>query len=581
MQDFFLSIAGLFQDIPHALSLLSGEPEIAIFLAVGLGFAVGRIKFGPVQLGGVCGTLIVALLLGQSGVAVPATVKNVFFALFIFALGYAGGPQFFANLNAKGLRLGLLSLIEVVAVLVLALSAMRLFGFDAGTTAGLVAGSATESAVIGTASEAIARLPLPADAIKSLQSNVVTAYSVTYIFGLICIVVFTSQMAPLLLRVNLREEADRVWKALGGDGRDDAAGDSQAAPELVGRVYRVGVGAGKSLARLNEQMGATARIERVRRGRDLLALAPDLILKAGDRVLVLGHRESAVRAQGLIGPETTGSGAMNMVVDFEEYICSNPALLGKSLGELIARTREQGFPSEAYLAGLVRGGQVMPLVPSLSFQTGDVIRLFGSAEGVRRLGEHIGKRIEKSGRTNFIYMGFGVVLGVLIGRIGLNVGGVELTLGTGGGALLTGLAFGWFQAKHPAVPGTPPASLEIMKDLGLSAFVACVGLSSGPQAFALVAQYGLVLPGVGMCIALFPAMISLFVGRKLLKLDIPILLGGIAGQQCSTPALSAVQAAAGNTTPLIGYTITYAVSNAILPLLGPVIVGLAALMQAP
>ena len=88
------------------------------------------------------------------------------------------------------------------------------------------------------------------------------------------------------------------------------------------------------------------------------------------------------------------------------------------------------------------------------------------------------------------------------------------------------------------------------------------------------------LPAVGICISLIPAIVSLIVGRLLLNISIPVLLGGIAGQQCSTPALSAVQAAAGNTTPLIGYTITYAVSNAVLPLLGPVIVGLATFLQA-
>ena len=116
-----------------------------------------------------------------------------------------------------------------------------------------------------------------------------------------------------------------------------------------------------------------------------------------------------------------------------------------------------------------------------------------------------------------------------------------------------------------------------MKDFGLAAFVACIGLSSGKQAVSLVGQYGFVLPLAGITIALTPAVISLIVGRFLLKLELPVLLGGIAGQQCSTPALSAVQAAAGNTTPLIGYTITYAISNVLLPLLGPIIVGLASI----
>ena len=156
-------------------SVLHQVPEMALFLALALGYGVGQIRFGPIQLGGVCGTLIAALLIGQLGITLDASVKNVFFMLFIFALGYAGGPQFFANLNAKGLRLGLLCLIEVVVVLALVLLATRFLGLDQGTAAGMMAGAATESAVVGTATDAISKLALPAARIAELQANVVTA----------------------------------------------------------------------------------------------------------------------------------------------------------------------------------------------------------------------------------------------------------------------------------------------------------------------------------------------------------------------------------------------------------------------
>ncbi len=91
----------------EVVELLRTQPEIALFLVLAIGHAVGAIRFGPIQLGGICGTLIAALVVGQLGIRVDDSVKNVFFMLFIFALGYAGGPQFFANLDAKGLRLGL------------------------------------------------------------------------------------------------------------------------------------------------------------------------------------------------------------------------------------------------------------------------------------------------------------------------------------------------------------------------------------------------------------------------------------------------------------------------------------------
>src|ERR1700761_5256159 len=213
--------------------LFRSQPEIALFASLAFGYLIGSFKIGPIQLGGVCGTLIVALLLGQTGARSSPELKNIAFALFIFALGFTGGPQFFANIG-RGWRYGLLSVVEIVSLFVLIMIAVVLMRLDVGTAAGLLAGAATESAVIGTASEAIGKLGLSDAETLRLQSNIVTAYSVSYLFGLITIVLFTSQFAPLLLRIDLREEAERVWRQLGGAGAF-SEGQRAGAPALVGR----------------------------------------------------------------------------------------------------------------------------------------------------------------------------------------------------------------------------------------------------------------------------------------------------------------------------------------------------------
>ena len=570
--------AGFFASIGNSLTpllqFLQHEPELALFLAIGIGFYIGQKKIGPVQFGGVCGTLLTALVLGQSGVVIDPTTKSLFFAIFIFALGYLGGPQFFSSLNAKGLRLGLFSLIEVVVVLTLALTAMHMFNFDPGTTAGLVAGAATESAVIGTASEAISRLPLSQEAIHALQANVATAYSLTYIFGLITIVVFTSQIAPLLLRLDLQREATALWEKLGGSQTSDS-GQSDALASMSGRVYSVTVGAGKTVDQVQKLLGPGARIEKIQRKDSALDVTPALILKTGDLALVMGHRASIIAAPAVLGEERPGGPSLNMVVETEKYQVSGKKSVGLTLTELFQAMNALELSAHVHIAAVVRNGAAMPVAPLLTLLEGDRVHLTGTHEDVTKAGALVGPVVRTSSKTSFVYVGVGIVLGILIGRIAIPFGSVVLSLGTGGGALLTGLLFGWFQAKRPEIPATSPAALEIMKDFGLAAFVACIGLSSGKQAVSLVGQYGFVLPLVGITIALVPALISLIVGRFLLKLELPVLLGGIAGQQCSTPALSAVQAASGNTTPLIGYTITYAISNVLLPLLGPIIVGLA------
>ncbi|MDM0012519.1 aspartate-alanine antiporter [Variovorax sp. J22P168] len=572
--------------ITHVLSefadILRRHPEIALFLVLSIGYAIGQISFGPIQLGGVCGTLIVALLVGQLGITLDNGVKNVFFMLFIFALGYAGGPQFFANLDAKGLRMGLLCLVEVVVVIALVVGASRFFGFDPGTAAGLMAGAATESAVVGTATDAISKLALPAEQIQQLQANVVTAYSITYIFGLIAIVIVTSQIFPLLLRINLRAEADKLWRSMGGGATE---GES-ATPDIVGRVFDVGPrGQGRTVAELMGPFERRAGIERVKRGDATLEITPSLVLAADDRVLVFGERSAMVAIGAEFGREHADTSDLEVVVETAEVVVNHPQWFDRSLRELKVHDGEaQGtlprLPQNLHVVGVVRDGHTMPLLPDFRLKKRDVLKLLGPSADITKVLPLFGDRVIRSARTNMSYMAAGILAGVFIGHFSIKFGGIPFSLGTGGGALLSGLAFGWWQARNPHRLSIPDDALALMKDIGLATFIACVGLASGPQALDLIHKFGIALPLLGVAIAVVPACCSLFVGRKLLKIETPVLLGAIAGQQCSTPALSAVQNAAGNTTPLLGYTITYAISNVILPLMGPLIVGIVSAMQA-
>ena len=559
--------------IGDGFGLLRSHPEIALFLVLAIGHLIGQIRFGPIQLGGICGTLIAALVVGQIGIKLDGSVKNVFFMLFIFALGYAGGPQFFANLDAKGLRLGLLCLIEVVAVLALVLGATLLLSLDQGTAAGLMAGAATESAVVGTATDAISKLALPLAQIEQLQANVVTAYSITYVFGLIAIVVATSQVFPLLLRVDLRAEADRLWKTMGGGAHDSAA--TLAAPEMVGRVFQVTVGRGRTIGELMSIFGGQASIERVVRRGQSVGIEPGLRLQAYDQVLAIGRRSVLVNMAELLGREFADTAAFSAVVETTAAVVDRREWPGRELRELDAR-----LPPAVQVVGLARDGHAMPLLPNMKLQRGDVLKLYGPAAAVAQALPLVGDRVVASTRSNISFAAMGILLGVFIGGFSVKLGGIPFSLGTGGGALVTGLVFGWYQSKNPHRLSIPPDALALMKDLGLATFIACVGLASGPQALALIRKFGVALPLIGVAVAVVPACISLFVGRRLLNLEAPVLLGAIAGQQCSTPALSAVQNAAGNATPLLGYTITYAISNVVLPLMGPLIVALAGMVHA-
>lgn len=551
------------------MSLLK-DPVIALFLSVALGYLVGKLRIGPISIGGICGTLFVALVLGQAGVSISSDLKDTAFALFIFALGYTAGPQFFANIRS-GWSFGIFSVIEVVVALSLTLAAAALFQLDVGTVAGLFAGSATESAVVGTASEALAHLNLPSAEIQRLQSNVATAYSLTYLFGLVGIVVFTTQIAPILLNINLKTEAHKLAESLGASEADK---DNGSFPTFVERAFKVGDSAGMAAAAFEKALGWSVTIAGVQRDGKLIDVPMDLKLRDGDIVFVRGRRDGMIKAAERLGNEVPLPRGTALEVSTAEVILSRPEAYGSNLRQL-GEIAPPDLRRNTFITEIRRMGHSIPVLPRTVLQQGDVLTLYGPKIDVEKAVKELGRKLPPPDTTDFIMLGLGIIVGLLIGQINIKLGGVDLTLGKGGGALVSGLLFGWLNMRMPNVGAFPTPAANITKDLGLAVFIAAIGLQAGPDAVVQLQKYGLLLPVMGILVSVVPAIVSLFVGWKLMKLPAPILLGAIAGQHCSTPTITALVSQSGNSIPVIGYTVTYAISNVILPLMGPVIVSLA------
>jgi aspartate-alanine antiporter len=557
------------------IGFLADIPVAVLFLTVGLGYLIGKLRLGPIQLGGVCGTLIVALTLGQTGCQMHGELKDVAFALFIFAMGYSGGPQFFANLNRSTLRYMVLPMIEAVIVLAVVLAAVRLFGLDAGTAAGLAAGAATESAVVGTAAEALRHLGLVPAEVARMQANIATAYTLTYLIGLVSVVFFTSQIAPALLRINLRTASKEMAARMEAASEEDVA-SQPALPRLVGRAYRVEQAAGLTIGALEREIGRRTLAIALYRHGVAIELNRQEILAEGDVIALIGVRDRLMKAGELTGPEALlpegYSGALQLTE--REVIVGKPTINGCTLGEL-SRTATRKNLRNVWVQQLTRSGLNLPVTPGTRLQHGDRATLVGAEPALSAAVQELGNEARTTEITDLVFLCVGILLGLAVGRLRMNVGGIPLSLGSGGGALLSGLVFGWINFRKPAIGAIPPASLSLLKDLGLAVFVACVGLSAGPDAIVLIRQHGAVLPLIGLAVSLGPACISLWVGHQFLKIEGPLLVGAIAGQHVSTPAISAVMAASQSSVPLLGYTVTYAIANVMLPVLGPIIVGLA------
>ena len=498
-------------------------------------------------------------------------MKTVFFDLFLFATGYKVGPQFFRGLKKDALPQLALTVVICVTSLVTAVGLSRLLGYDVGTAAGLLAGAFSESTVIGTASEAIQRLAIPEAEKARLVNNIPVAYAVTYLVGTTAVVAFLASVAPRLLRIDLRQ-ASRALEAKLSGRAEPAAGVRSAYEPWETRAFRVeGPGwAGRTIAQIERAVpGARIFVERMRQGGKLLEPTPETAVQAGDAIALLGRRGVLLESLQGIGPEIEDPELLDFPIAVLDAVVTRPEAAGKSLAEL-AELHGQGV----VLRRLVRAGQEMPFTAGTVVNRGDQLQLAGNEKDVERAARALGYLDRPSAATDIVFVGLGIVVGGLVGMLSVTVGGVAITLTTSGGALVMGLVFGWLRATRPTFGRIPDAALWVFDNVGLAAFIGCVGLTAGPSFVAGVRQTGFGLLGAGLVAAVLPHVIGLAVGRLVLRMSPVILLGACAGAGTTTAGLKAIQDAADSRVPVLGYTVPYALGNILLTAWGPVIVAL-------
>jgi len=257
----------------YLVTALRQNPELAVFLTLALGFALGSVRMGSFKLGNVVGTLLAGVLIGQLDIQVSGTVKVVFFDLFLFATGYKVGPQFIRGMGRSALPQVAVTVVLCVTSLLVTLVAAKALGYDTGTAAGLLAGAFTESTVIGTASDAIARLGLPPATTDQLRNNIAVAYAVTYLVGTTGAVWFLSSLAPRLLRVDLAAEAQKLGEHAGNGARDGRM--NSAYREWDVRSYRLAeLWAGRRVSELEQSLDISPTIRMLSTFKLVAALNP-------------------------------------------------------------------------------------------------------------------------------------------------------------------------------------------------------------------------------------------------------------------------------------------------------------------
>lgn len=555
--------------------LFKKSPEIALFLSLALGYYIGKLKFGKFQLGGVAGSLLIAVVVSQVGVQVDPGVKAVLFALFIYAVGYESGPQFFNSLGKQSIREIILAAVLAITGLVTVVIMAKLFGLDKGLAAGVAAGGLTQSAIIGTAGDAIAKLGLAADEVARLQGNVAVGYAVTYVFGSFGAIIVCVNILPRLMGRSIKEDAVKAEAAMQAGVQVLGPGQHAAAPDLVGRIYQIAQGGTRTVREIEiAKPEAPITIERIKRNGQIIEVTPQLALETGDVVLVVGRREAMVGVAAQLGKELYAVEGMELTMQRKELVLTNKEYHNKTVGEIRSQT-SHSVSHGIYVLQISRMGQVLPMLPETVVQLGDVITIYGSEQDVKRIAALVGYVIVPSAKTDFVYMGAGLVVGLLVGMLTAKIGSIPLTLGSGGGALLSGLLFGWYRAKRQTFGAMPSGAVQILKDLGLAGFVVVVGLSSGLQAVQTVKEHGFTIFGVGVVVTILPLILTMLIGRYVLRYDnTAIFAGALSGSRSANPAFGEVLDKAENSIPTVPFAITYALANVFLTLLGPLIVAL-------
>jgi putative transport protein len=551
---------------------LRSYPEIAIFLSLALGYYFGSFTYKGLGLGAVTATLIAAVIIGQIGITISGPLKPTFFLMFLFAIGYGVGPQFVRGIAQDGVPQALFAAVVCVFCLAAPYLGAKIAGYDVGSAAGLYAGSQTISASMGLATDAINRLGLPADEAKKLLDAMPVAYAVTYIFGTVGSAIVLSLLGPALLRIDLEAACKRYEEEHGGKKETGGPGTAWHRFEL--RAFRVrerGPAVGKTVQEAEALIpDQRVFILRLRQNGVIADATAETVIHAGDIVAVAGRRDVLVKLIGEQAEEVNDRELLAVPIEGVDVFVTSKEADGKTLEELSKLPSARGV----FLRKITRGAVAtdIPILPDTKLNRGDIVTLVGRTPDVAAATKMLGRPDRATDVADVAFIGAAIAIGALVGAVVYKVGSVPLTLSTSGGALVSGLFFGWLRSVRPTFGRIPSPTVWFMNSVGLNVFIAVVGISSGPGFVAGLQQLGFSLFLWGVAVTTVPLILAMYVGKYLFRFHDAIVLGCCSGARTTTASLGMINDRAKSQIPGLGYTVTYAVGNTLLTIWGMVLV---------
>jgi len=549
-------------------AVLEASPVLVLFLMLGIGLLVGNFKIAGVTVGAVSGVLVVGLLFGHIGLAIPTASHDIGFLLFIYCIGVQAGPQFIRVFREDGSRYAWLALLTAASAMALAVGLGQFFEFEPGLAAGVLAGALTSTPTLVAAQDAMSNLPNLGAGMSVAEGleNLSSAYAITYVFGLAGLMVFLT-LLPRILRIDIVEEARTLSEQSGFGISSDQI--HLTAPDETPRIraYRIDREVPEELAGVRVDLPGD--IQKIKRGDEVFTPDEETRLEVGDVISVIGLQVAHELCRERLGPEVVDNDVLDRSVESRNIVITRPDVAGKTLAEM-----PFGSGHQMWLTELTRSGVSMPRRLDLELHIGDVLLLTGPRSKLDELATTLGEAESALYQTDLVTLAFGIALGVFVGMVSFKLGEAQIGLGSAGGVLLVGLIFGLINSYRPGFGRLPEGARYVLTQLGLLLFMAGIAISAGSDIVATFTKVGPTLALAGVLVTLIPVTLSFILGRYVFKMNVALLLGAISGSMTSTAALQQVSGQSRSMAPMLGYVGTYAFANVLLAIAGGIIVRL-------
>ncbi len=534
------------------LKILIDNPLLLFFVVAAIGYPLGRIRIGGSSLG-VAAVLFVGLAVGSlhPGLKLPEIVYMLGLATFVYTIGLASGPAFAASLRRDGMRNNLLAIGMLGFALILTLAAQRLLHLKSTVAAGLFAGSLTSTPALAGVLETIKQMKSGVN-LDQLLAEPVMGYSVAYPMGAIGGVLAISLMQKLW-KINYADEA-RNLNIPGTAG--------EALTRAIIRVTWEGAGLDTITALVRREKWDVV-FGRVKRGESFLLPGPDEHLRPEDLVAVVGTASELERVAAALGERCEDEmsreiGLEQSGYDYRRIFVSNPQVAGRQLGSLNLYGR-----FGATVTRVRRGDDDFLPHDDMVLQPGDRVRVLAHRDRMADVTSFFGDSYRAVSEIDILSFSLGLALGLLLGIVPIPLpGGITLKLGFAGGPLIVALILGTLERSGPIVWSLPYSANMTLRQVGLLLLLAGIGTRAGYGFVSTFAnEGGLAIFAAGAAITFLTAIATLWVGHRLMKIPMNLLIGMVGGCQTQPAVLAYALEQTGNDLPNIGYASVYPVAT--------------------